>query len=156
MIRVQGLCRSFAGVPALRDVTFSVGRGEVAGLLGPNGAGKTTCLRILANLMVQDAGRVEVGGRPLPEHGLQVRGGLGYVAEGVQQATMVGPVAGVLGATALILFSMDVRRCRKWIDSEYEFVDAPRSAESPGRDLLVAPVFAVTPEGGTLGSVGLW
>jgi hypothetical protein len=81
---------------------------------------------------------------------------LGYVAEGVQQATMVGPVAGVLGATALILFSMDVRRCRKWIDSEYEFVDAPRSAESPGRDLLVAPVFAVTPEGGTLGIVGLW
>ena len=82
MIRVEGLCRSFAGVPALRDVAFSVGRGEVAALLGPNGAGKTTCLRVLANLLVQDAGRVEVAGLVLPERGRQARGLLGYVAEG--------------------------------------------------------------------------
>ena len=82
MIKVQGLCRSFSGAPALQDVSFSVVRGEVAGLLGPNGAGKTTCLRVLANLLGPDAGLVEVDGLAMPHRGLQARRRLGYVAEG--------------------------------------------------------------------------
>jgi ABC-2 type transport system ATP-binding protein len=82
MIRVQGLCRSFAGAPALKDVSFTVGRGEVAGLLGPNGAGKSTCLRVLANLLAPDAGQVTVDGLDIPDQGLRARRRLGYVAEG--------------------------------------------------------------------------
>jgi ABC-type polysaccharide/polyol phosphate transport system ATPase subunit len=51
---------------ALRDVTFSVARGEFFGIVGPNGSGKSTLLRVLAGIYRHDAGRVEIGGRLSP------------------------------------------------------------------------------------------
>jgi ABC-2 type transport system ATP-binding protein len=50
------------GIWALRGVSLSVGRGEVACLVGENGAGKSTCLRIIAGLATPSAGEVFVGG----------------------------------------------------------------------------------------------
>ena len=52
--------RSYA--QALTDVTLTVNEGEFFGLLGPNGAGKTTLFKILATLVIPDAGRVTIGG----------------------------------------------------------------------------------------------
>ncbi len=49
-------------VRALRDVTLTVGRGEVLALVGPNGAGKTTLLRILATLLLPTEGSARIGG----------------------------------------------------------------------------------------------
>ncbi|MFL5946054.1 MAG: ABC transporter ATP-binding protein [Gaiellaceae bacterium] len=51
---------------ALRDVTFSVARGEFFGIVGPNGGGKSTLLRVLAGIYRHDAGRVQIGGRLSP------------------------------------------------------------------------------------------
>jgi ABC-type multidrug transport system ATPase subunit len=50
--------------PAVEDVSFEVGRGEVVGLLGPNGAGKTTVIKMLLGLVQPDAGEVMLLGRP--------------------------------------------------------------------------------------------
>ena len=61
-ITVAGLRKSYGGVPALRDVTFSVRRGEIVALLGPNGAGKTTTLEVLEGFRARDGGAVEVLG----------------------------------------------------------------------------------------------
>ncbi|HUF31809.1 MAG TPA: ABC transporter ATP-binding protein [Acidimicrobiales bacterium] len=60
MIAAEGLTRSFAGREVVRDVTFSVGPGEVVGFLGPNGAGKTTTMRMLLGLLEPAAGRSDV------------------------------------------------------------------------------------------------
>lgn len=49
-------------VEAVRDVSFTVGAGEVVGYLGPNGAGKSTTIKVLTGLLVPTSGRVEVGG----------------------------------------------------------------------------------------------
>ncbi len=50
---------------ALKNVSFSVGKGEIFGLLGPNGAGKTTIMNIILGLLVQDHGTVKVFGKNL-------------------------------------------------------------------------------------------
>ena len=60
MIEVEGLTKDYGTVVAVREVTFSVGRGEVVGFLGPHGAGKSTTLRILAGFLGPSAGRVRI------------------------------------------------------------------------------------------------
>lgn len=64
-VEVRHLSRSFDGREILRDVSFTVGHGEIFGYLGPNGAGKTTTVRILLGLLAPDAGEVRVLGRDL-------------------------------------------------------------------------------------------
>ncbi len=61
-IRVEGLSKRYGGIPALKDVSFKVGRGQIFGYLGPNGAGKTTTIKILLDLINRDGGVVEVLG----------------------------------------------------------------------------------------------
>ncbi len=68
-LEVQGCSRRFRSrkgtVQALQDVSFQVPEGACCGLLGPNGAGKSTLIRILANVLRPDAGRIYVLGEPL-------------------------------------------------------------------------------------------
>jgi ABC-2 type transport system ATP-binding protein len=61
-VAVAGLRKSYGGVQAVREVSFTVEHGEIFALLGPNGAGKTTTLEILEGFRARDAGRVEVLG----------------------------------------------------------------------------------------------
>ncbi|MCA1825816.1 MAG: ABC transporter ATP-binding protein [Myxococcales bacterium] len=79
-IEVEGLTKSFGGRVACRDVTFSVGKGEIFGLLGPNGAGKTTTLRMLAGLYAPDAGTAVVAGIRIPG-GPELRRRVGLLTE---------------------------------------------------------------------------
>jgi ABC transporter DrrB family efflux protein len=61
-VRVRGVVKRFGSTTALAGVDLEVAEGMVFGLLGPNGAGKTTLVRILATLVVPDAGRAELLG----------------------------------------------------------------------------------------------
>jgi ABC-type Fe3+/spermidine/putrescine transport system ATPase subunit len=75
MLEVRGVSKTFAGLPALRDVSFGVTRGEILCLLGPSGCGKTTLLRIVAGLEEADSGGVlldgvNLGGAPVHRRGL--------------------------------------------------------------------------------------
>jgi ABC-type uncharacterized transport system ATPase subunit len=62
---MKGISKAFGSAQALRGADFSLAAGEVHALLGENGAGKTTLMRILFGLVRQDAGSIEVFGRPL-------------------------------------------------------------------------------------------
>lgn len=64
MLVVRGVSKTFPGgeAAALRDVSFSVARGEILCLLGPSGCGKTTLLRIVAGLEQADSGQVSLDG----------------------------------------------------------------------------------------------
>ena len=62
---------------ALRDVSFTVGKGEIFGIIGPNGGGKTTLLSIVAGILSPDSGEVRVEGKVVPILGL----GIGFNPE---------------------------------------------------------------------------
>jgi ABC-2 type transport system ATP-binding protein len=61
-IEVQGLTKQYAGTTAVRDVSFTVTRGEIFGIIGPNGAGKTTTVECIEGLRRPDAGYISVLG----------------------------------------------------------------------------------------------
>jgi branched-chain amino acid transport system ATP-binding protein len=65
ILDVQNVSRSFGGLRAVADVTFSVAEGEIAALIGPNGAGKTTLFSLIAGFLHPDAGRIRFGGRDI-------------------------------------------------------------------------------------------
>ncbi|HEY6081703.1 MAG TPA: ABC transporter ATP-binding protein [Polyangiaceae bacterium] len=81
IIEVEGLTKDYGTVVAVRDVSFSVGRGEVVGFLGPNGAGKSTTLRILAGFLGATSGRVRINGHDIGVDSLAARASLGYMPE---------------------------------------------------------------------------
>jgi branched-chain amino acid transport system ATP-binding protein len=58
LLAVEGLGRSFGGIHAVRDVSFTLRRGEVVGLIGPNGAGKTTLVNLITGVITPSSGRV--------------------------------------------------------------------------------------------------
>lgn len=64
-IRICGVSKTFAGVDALRDVSFDIRPGVVHGLVGANGAGKSTLVRCLAGIHQPDSGTIEVEGQPV-------------------------------------------------------------------------------------------
>ena len=65
LLRVEGLSRSFGGLRAVSQVSFSVAEGEILGIIGPNGAGKTTLFNVLSGVLAADEGSALLGGRSM-------------------------------------------------------------------------------------------
>jgi len=81
MIEVRNLTKRYGDLTAIRDVSFTVARGETLGFLGPNGAGKTTTMRILTGFMPASGGTVTVDGFDVFESSFEVRRRIGYLPE---------------------------------------------------------------------------
>ena len=58
LIETRKISKSFGGVKAVRDVTFSLKAGNIIGLIGPNGAGKTTLVNLLTGVLTPDTGEI--------------------------------------------------------------------------------------------------
>jgi branched-chain amino acid transport system ATP-binding protein len=58
VLAVQSLCKSFGGVRAVDDVSFTVERGEFLAMIGPNGAGKSTCFNMINGQLAPDSGEI--------------------------------------------------------------------------------------------------
>jgi len=65
LVQMQNISRSFSGVMALKKVSFELSPGEVHILLGENGAGKSTLMKVLAGILVPDAGEIFLEGKKI-------------------------------------------------------------------------------------------
>ncbi len=81
MVEVSGIAKSFGSTKALDGVDLSVPAGTVLGLLGPNGAGKTTLVRILATLLIPDAGTARIDGIDVVDDPQSVRTRIGLAGQ---------------------------------------------------------------------------
>ncbi len=64
-LEMRHISKSFGGVRALEDVSFSASAGEVVAICGENGAGKSTLMKILAGAITDYEGEISLGGRPV-------------------------------------------------------------------------------------------
>ena len=65
ILQVNALSKWFGGLQAVKDVSFSLKRGELLGLIGPNGAGKTTAFNMIAGYLKPNSGSVNFAGRDM-------------------------------------------------------------------------------------------
>ena len=72
------------GIEAVKDLSFTVRRGEIFGLLGPNGAGKTTTVKMICGLVTPTQGQIRVNGFSISRERGQVLRSLGVVLEGAR------------------------------------------------------------------------
>ncbi|MDR0813986.1 MAG: ATP-binding cassette domain-containing protein [Oscillospiraceae bacterium] len=81
VIEVSGLVKQYdrTKVPAVNDISFSVGEGEFFAFLGPNGAGKTTTISILTTTLSKTGGEVKIAGLDVGKQAKEVREKVGII-----------------------------------------------------------------------------
>ena len=84
ILELDGLEVAYDGVPAVRDLSLSVARGEIVGLIGPNGAGKSTTLHAVMGLVRAARGDIRYSGRSIKGRAPEkiARAGVALVPEG--------------------------------------------------------------------------
>lgn len=81
MIEAVGLSKFYGDFAAVRDVSFSIDRGEVVAFLGPNGAGKSTTMKLLTGYLSASAGRARIAGHDMGSDRIAGSTCLGYLPE---------------------------------------------------------------------------
>jgi ABC-2 type transport system ATP-binding protein len=81
MLEARSLTKSYSSVPALENVSFTTGPGEVLGYLGPNGSGKSTTVKIITGLLEPSSGHVLFNGRNIQDDLAGYKRLVGYVPE---------------------------------------------------------------------------
>ena len=81
LIEVDGVTKYYGADPALKDVSFSVGRGEIIGIAGPSGSGKTTLLNVISGLSKPSAGSIKISDKDI-----------GKLKPGKELAALVGMI----------------------------------------------------------------
>jgi ABC-2 type transport system ATP-binding protein len=80
-VALEHASKSFGETPAVIDLSFAVGRGQIFGLIGPSGCGKTTTVRMVTGVHVPDKGRVLVLGREPRRFTAAIRSRIGYMPQ---------------------------------------------------------------------------
>lgn len=121
---------------ALRDVSFSIGRGETVALVGRNGSGKSTALKLIAGVMAPSEGRVWVGGRVSPL--IELGAGFHPDLTGRENVHLNGSILGMSGREIDAQFADIVEFAEL-----AEFIDTPVKRYSSGMYMRLAFAVAV-------------
>lgn len=104
MIQVSNLCKSYGDRPAVKDLNFSIKKGEVVGFLGPNGAGKSTTMKMLTGFMAPTSGDITIADLDIFENPLDVKRKIGYLPE-------VPPVYGDMYVRDYLKYVAELKLC---------------------------------------------
>src|SRR5262249_20959001 len=167
LLDIRELSKSFAGVRAVDNVSFTVARGSITGLIGPNGSGKTTAIDCIAGFQRSDRGRILLDGvdiTGLPPHKV-ARAGLMRTFQTVQLYEDLSLLDNLLIAAQQLDpagFLDEVLRTRRYRDAAAsaearavelahriglaERLDAPAGIFSYGQKKLIALAAALMPK----------
>lgn len=106
MIEAVGLSKFYGPFAAARDVTFSVGEGELVAFLGPNGAGKSTTMKMLTGYIAPSEGHAKIAGHNMMEDRIEGSRHLGYLPEN-------GPLYPEMTPLTMLEFFADARGMSK-------------------------------------------
>jgi len=144
LFRASGLCKSFGGVRAVRDIAFKVTPGIVFAVIGPNGAGKSTLLNLMSGIYQPDAGTMSLDGVDLVGMSAhrRVRHGLARTFQKIrlfrQLSALENVIAGyhtqhAIPAWQYVIhaskFRDDARRCRDQAVELLDFVGLKHRAD---------------------------
>jgi ABC-2 type transport system ATP-binding protein len=129
MIEADGLCKQFGHFLAVRDVSFTIPKGQVVAFLGPNGAGKTTTMRLLTGFVAPTHGTARIAGIDVQADRITAAEHLGYLPEN-------GPLYPDMTPMALLRFFGEARglpsaRLRSRIDAVIEQCSLDSVAHKP-------------------------
>ncbi len=82
LLEAQALTKHFGSLAAVRDISFTLERGEVLGFLGPNGAGKSTTMKMLTGFLRPTSGEARIAGYSIDRDPIEAKRRLGYLPEG--------------------------------------------------------------------------
>ena len=81
MLELHRVTKTFSGIAAVDDVSFSARPGEVTGYLGPNGSGKSTTMKMITGLIEMTSGQISFQGKPIQDDPIAYKRRMGYVPE---------------------------------------------------------------------------
>ena len=134
LIEATGIAKSFAGVRALRGVSFELRAGEVHALIGENGAGKSTLIKVMTGAVTADSGVLRVGGTVVAHNDPAVARSLGIAA--IYQQPALFPHLTVAENIALALEGAGSWRKVNWAERDRrakELIDRAGATIPPGR-----------------------
>jgi rhamnose transport system ATP-binding protein len=112
LLEAKSISKSFAGVRALKNVSFELLEAEVHALIGENGAGKSTLIKVITGAVQADSGTVEIRGRPVSHNDPGISRSLGIAA--IYQQPSLFPHLTVAENIALALESGGMWRKVNW------------------------------------------
>ena len=155
LLEVKGLSFGYQkGQQTLRDVSFSIGKGEMVSIVGRNGAGKSTLSKLICGFETPDAGEIFLNGKPLAEENIRRRAQhIGYVMQNPNQMiskTMIYEEV----ALGLQRSGLTEEQIREKVEATlrvcglYPFRNWPSSAPSYGQKkrVTIASVLVLDPE----------
>ena len=155
LLEVKGLCFGYQkGQQTLRDVSFSIGKGEMVSIVGRNGAGKSTLSKLICGFETPDAGEIFLNGKPLAEENIRRRAQhIGYVMQNPNQMISKTMIYDEV-ALGLQRSGLTEEQIRKKVEATlrvcglYPFRNWPISALSFGQKkrVTIASVLVLDPE----------
>lgn len=131
--RVEGLWKSYGGVPVLADVSIDLDPGEVHALVGGNGAGKSTLMKAISGAVAPDAGTITIGGRTT--HGMSLRQAH---ASNVYMVPQEPQLFGHLSVYENVSIALDRRVSRADVAAALAKLSSPINLDSRAHDLSIS------------------